>query len=205
MNKEQYIEDLRDIREMMNKSGRFISLSGLSGIFAGVVALAAAYAAYHAIYENQNYLSYRKAVITNEAILAILVIAIVTIILAVGGAVFFTVRKAKKENEKVWNIHTKNLLLNLFVPLVAGGVVCLMLLSKGYVGVVAPLTLVFYGIGLFSASKYSHPELYSLGILEMILGLIAMYFIGYGLLFWTIGFGVLHIAYGIIMKNKYGS
>jgi len=70
---------------------------------------------------------------------------------------------------------------------------------------VAPLTLIFYGLALVNASKYTLSEIRSFGIAEIVLGLIAMAFIGYGLLFWAIGFGLLHIIYGIIMHVRYGS
>jgi hypothetical protein len=42
-----------------------------------------------------------------------------------------------------------------------------------------------------------------LGICEIGLGLIASIYMGYGLLFWAVGFGVLHIIYGIVMYMKY--
>ncbi len=205
MNKEKYVEDLRDIKAIMNKSSRFISLSGLSGIFAGVIALVGLYAAYNVVYQNQDYLAYRKAVITYESLSLLLVIALLTIALAVGFGIYFTTRKAKKEGEVLWDSQSERLVVNLLVPLFTGGVLCLILLLKGFIGLVAPLTLIFYGLALVNASKYTLKEVRSLGILEIILGLLAMQFIGYGLLFWAIGFGGLHIIYGIVMQQKYGS
>jgi hypothetical protein len=95
-------------------------------------------------------------------------------------------------------------LINLFIPLVTGGILCLMLLVKGFVGLVAPLTLIFYGLGLVNASKYTLPEVRSLGLVQLALGLLASWFVGYGLLFWTVGFGLVHIVYGLIMHYKYG-
>ena len=205
MNQNQYIEDLKDIKEIMSRSSRFISLSGLSGISAGIIALAGVYAAYSAVYFGQDYLGYRKAVITYESLATLLVIALNTIISAVGLGIYFTTRKAKRENEKLWDLHTKRLVINLLIPLISGGAVCLMLLLKGYIGLTAPLTLIFYGLALVNASKYTISEVRSLGILEVVLGLLAMQFIGYGLLFWAVGFGVLHILYGVIMQKRYGS
>ena len=205
MNQSQYIEDLKDIKEIMNRSSRFISLSGLSGISAGIIALVSVYAAYNTVYFEQDYLAYRKAVITYESLLTLLVIAILTILLAVGLGIFFTTRKARKENQDLWDTQTKRLVSNLLIPLVTGGIVCLMLLFKGYIGIVAPLTLIFYGLALVNASKYTLSEVRSLGLLEVVLGLLAMQFIGYGLLFWAVGFGVLHILYGVIMQKRYGS
>lgn len=203
--KDNYIEDLREIREMMSKSSRVISLSGLSGISAGIIALVGAWLAYRTVYDGQDYLSYRQAILDTGTLVQLVVIAVCTILLAVATGVFFTQRQSKVGKQKVWDMHTRQLLLNLSIPLVAGGVLCMILLFKGYVGLVAPLTMIFYGLALVNASKYVLTEIRSLGLLEVALGLLATQFIGYGLIFWAVGFGVLHIVYGILMQLKYKS
>ncbi|MTI41836.1 hypothetical protein [Fulvivirga lutimaris] len=205
MDQQKYIDDLKEIKSIMSRSSRLISLSGLAGVFAGIFALAGAYLAYTTVYTDQNYLGYRVAVLNNETIISLLSIAIGTLILSIGAGVFFTTRRAKKTNEKLWDHQTKRLLVNLFIPLVTGGIMSLILLMKGYIGIVAPLTLIFYGLALVNASKYTLDEIRSLGLLEIALGLFATYFIGYGLIFWSIGFGILHIVYGLVMHRKYES
>ncbi len=205
MSKEKYIEDLKDIKDIMNRSSRFISLSGLSGVFAGSFAIIGAYAAYQTVYFNQDYLGYRKAIITTSSLTTLLVIASITAILSIGAGIYFTARESKKKNQKLWDHHTKILLINLAIPLFTGGALSIIFLLKGYIGVVAPLTLIFYGLALVNASKYTLTEIRSLGLIEILLGLISMYFIGYGLLFWAIGFGLLHIVYGVLMQLKYKS
>lgn len=197
--KEKYISDLQDIKEMMNKSSKFISLSGLSGISAGIVAIIGAYLAYQTIYTGQDYFGYRQANFSNGKAFQLLLISVGTVLAAVGLGIFFTTQKAKRNAQKIWDLQTKRLLINLFIPLITGGILCVMLLFKGFTGILAPLTLIFYGLALVNASKYTLNEVRSLGILEIILGLIGIQFIGYGLLLWTIGFGVLHIIYGLIM------
>ena len=203
--KEKYIEDLKEIKDIMNRSSRFISLSGLSGISAGISALIGAYIAYQAVYVQQIHLGYRSIMITNENQTHLLLIALGTLILATGSGIYFTTRETKKRNQRIWDIQTKRLLINLLIPLLTGGILCLMLLFKGFIGMLAPLTLIFYGLALVNASKYTLNELRSLGLIEIALGLIAIHFIGFGLLFWSIGFGVLHIIYGIIMHLRYKS
>ena len=205
MKKQKYIDDLNEIKDIMNRSSKFISLSGLSGVFAGVFALLGAYFAYKMVYMNQDYIGYERAVTTNENLTILLIIALITLSLSLGVGIFLSTRKAKKNNQKIWDLQTKRLLINLLIPLITGGIFCLILLFNGYVGIIAPLTLIFYGLALVNASKYTLKEVRSLGIAEIILGLIATYFIGYGLLFWSVGFGLLHIIYGIIMKTRYGS
>jgi hypothetical protein len=205
MKKQKYIDDLNEIKDIMSRSSKFISLSGLSGVFAGIFALLGAYFAYQMVFIDQDYLGYKRAAATNENLTVILIIALITLALSLGVGIFLSTRKAKKDNQKLWDLQTKRLLLNLLIPLITGGIFCLILLFNGYVGIIAPLTLIFYGLALVNASKYTLKEVRSLGIAEIILGLIATYFIGFGLLFWSIGFGVLHIIYGIIMKIRYGS
>ncbi len=203
MEKEKYINDIREIKEIMERSSRFISLSGYSGVMAGIFALCASYLAYQTVYPSQNYLGYRMADLTFESISTLILIAVVTIVLSVGSGIFFTTKRAKQMNQSLSDIQTKRLLMNLAIPLVSGGLLCLILLFKGFVGLMAPLTLIFYGLALVNASKYTLSEVRSLGIIEVCLGLIATYFIGYGLLFWAVGFGVMHIVYGILMRLKY--
>ncbi len=205
MDKNKYIEDLKDIKQMMNRSSKFISLSGMSGIAAGILALVGAYLAFQTIYADQNYLVYRQASLSSENLLNLLIIALMTLILSIGSGIFFTTRKAKKNKQKLWDSQTKNLLINLFIPLATGGILCFILLLKGFIGIIAPLTLIFYGLALVNASKYTLEEIRSLGLIEIILGLLGIYFIGYGLILWAIGFGILHIVYGIVMHLRYGS
>lgn len=205
MEKQKYISDLEDIRDMMDRSSRFISLSGLSGVVAGTLALIGAWLAYQTVYARQNYLSYRKAMLNFDTTTQLLGIAVTVLVLSVFFGILLTQRKAKKNNQRIWDAQSRRLIINLFIPLAAGGLLCLILLFKGFIGLVAPMTLVFYGLGLINASKYTLTEVRSLGIAEVILGLVACQLEGYGLLFWAVGFGVLHIIYGIIMHFKYGS
>ena len=205
MEQKKYIDDLKEIKEIMNRSSRFISLSGLSGISAGIFALIGAYFAYQIVYHDQGYLGYDMVLISWNNLLNLIFTATLTLLLAIGTGVYFTTRETKKQGQKIWDLQTKRLLINLAIPLVTGGVLCLMLLFKGFIGMVAPLTLIFYGLALVNVSKYTLNDIRSLGIAEIILGLIAMQFIGYGLIFWSIGFGILHIVYGVIMELKYKS
>jgi hypothetical protein len=205
MDQQRYLDDLKDIKDIMNRSSRFLSLSGLSGVFAGVFALGGAYLAYGTVYKSQDYLGYRQADMSTETLTTLLLIALATVALAVGVGILLTTREERKSNQKLWDAQTNRLMINLLIPLVTGGILCLMLLLKGYIGFVAPLTLIFYGLALVNASKYTLTEVRSLGLLEIGLGLLAVHFIGYGLIFWAAGFGVLHIIYGIVMHIRYGS
>ncbi|TDN84747.1 hypothetical protein DET49_11868 [Salegentibacter sp. 24] len=208
MNNEKYIKDLREIKQMMNRSSRFISLSGLAGVFAGCYAIIGVVLA-KTILKNKGDSSIigLEPEITNaanqELVIQFLILAIGVLVLAIGTAVFLTTRKAQKNNEKIWDNTSKRLLINFFSPLGAGGIFCLVLLQYGLFSLIAPCMLIFYGLALIHASKYTFGDLRSLGYSNMILGLIATQFLNFGLYFWAIGFGLFHIVYGIWMYNKY--
>ncbi len=201
MKKEKYIEDLKEIKDLMNKSSKFISLSGWSGIGIGVVALIASYFAYFKI-ESLKGVSDHDVIV--DGLKYLLSLALITLVLSLTLGFVFTYNKSKRLGQKMWTTQTKILLWNLVIPLFIGGALCLILLSQGRYGSVSSFTLLFYGLALINASKYTLSEIRGLGIINCILGLSGVYFVGHGLLFWAIGFGVLHIIYGILMmiKNK---
>lgn len=208
-NQNEHLETLTEIRSLMERSSRFISLSGLSGVFAGVFALLGAFAAYihwDMQLTSSNYYEYAMGAdgkVNNDFFTFFFMDAILVLIASLAAGVLLTRRKAKQKNQSIWDATAKRMLVNLFLPLASGGLFCLALLYHSLVGLVAPATLIFYGLALINASKYTLNDIRYLGILEIALGIIASFFIGYGLLFWALGFGLLHIVYGIVMYNKY--
>ncbi len=207
----EQLEHLSEIRSLMERSSRFISLSGLSGVAAGVFALIGATAVYiyFDIFPFDENLVYYADVVAAEKRWGIdyltffFLDAALVFIFAVAGGIFFTTRKAKQKGQKIWDKLTQKLLLNLLIPLTTGGIFCLALMKHGEFGLVAPATLVFYGLALVNGGKYTLSDIHYLGLSEIVLGLIALFYIGYGLEFWAIGFGVLHIIYGTVMYFKY--
>lgn len=201
------IETLTEIRDLMERSSRFISLSGLSGVFAGVYAMVGAYAAHQYLgLQGMGYFSARQVVDSfndPDTIKFLVTDAVVVLILAVGTGIFLTTRKAAKDGNSIFDSTAKKLIINLSIPLVTGGIFCLALASHRQLIFVAPAMLVFYGLALVHASKYTRDDIRTLGFAEIGLGLIASFTVGYGLLFWTLGFGLLHIIYGTYMYFKY--
>jgi hypothetical protein len=201
----QHLQDLSEIRSMMERSTRFISFSGLSGIFAGSFALIGALLAYQRILQDgvNPYLNLQH----NTPLLKYIVIdGAVVLILSLSFAVYFTRRKAQKEGLKIWDNSSKRMLFNMAIPLFAGGFFSLILL-KSAPHLIDAATLIFYGLAVVNASKYTYDDVRYLGYLEIFLGLICGLLDEWklGLLFWAIGFGVLHIIYGIVMYRKYES
>jgi uncharacterized membrane protein YidH (DUF202 family) len=206
MKEEQdYIRDIAEMRSMMERSTKFMSLSGLAGVMAGVYALAGAYIAYKFFNFNPEEAAYSTVTSENlsSGLMKVVFLAFTILVLAVGTAIFLSAKKADKRREKFWNATAKRLLINMAVPLVAGGILILILLGKGLVGLVAPCTLIFYGLALYNASKFTYEEVRSLGLIQIVLGLISAYFVGYGLLCWALGFGLFHIIYGVYMHYRY--
>jgi len=204
MEKSKYLEDISEIKNIMNRSSRFISLSGMSGVLAGMFALIGAYLAYMIVYEspNPNVIG-SDIILSTEQIFDLTILGISVMILALISGVLLSMRKAKKNGEKIWDTSSQRLIINFLIPLSTGAIVCLIMIQKGLIIYVAPLTLLFYGLSCVHASKYTIGGVRYLGIAIILIGLIATYFTGYGLLFWAIGFGLCHIIYGALMYFKY--
>jgi hypothetical protein len=213
---DQHLDDLRHIRGIMDRSTRFLSLSGLSGIWAGVVALAGAVAAnrdHQALLFDGHVREYASAVnevsplwldrVWKQHIDFLLLDAIIVLVVALIGAWWFTWRRSRATGQGLFDPSARRLMMNLLLPLGAGGIFSLALLFHGEALMVAPATLVFYGLALLNASKYTLEEVRWLGISEVALGLIAAFWLGAGLMFWALGFGVLHIIYGSLMWMRH--
>jgi len=204
MKEKDYLQDISAIKNMMNRSTRFISLSGLSGILAGIYALIGAYLANTLLteYVNTNNRAVYNAEMgfaLNFITLKLIAIALIVALLSVITAYILTKKKAKKEGVKIWDTTSKRLLFQFLIPLLTGGVFSLITLNHGFFGFVAPAMLIFYGLAVLNASNYTISNVKYLGIAEITLGLIALNYIGFGLYFWALGFGVFHIIYGTLI------
>lgn len=203
MKKEQdYIRDIAEIRNMMERSSKFLSLAGWAGIMAGIYALTGAFIAY-SVLEFTPQEIFHSSGSSDSEFSKVFYLALAILLLAVGSAVFLTSRKAGKKGEKIWNPTAKRLLINISVPLISGGILLLIFIWHGLIGLLAPISLIFYGLALFSAGRYTFREIKTLGLIQIGLGLVGACFVEYGLLLWAIGFGVFHIIYGISMHFNY--
>ncbi len=203
MNKNKYLDDLQEIKQIMSRSSKFISLSGMSGISTGFIALSGAFIAYYIIFRDQDYLVLNPVKFSKLTLLSVFGIAIVTLLLSIIFAFYFTRLKTKRESGKHWNLQSRRLITNLLIPLVTGGLVCIIFLMHGFLGILPAMTLIFYGLALVNASKFTLPEIRNLGIIQILLGLLALLWIKYSLVFWALGFGIIQIIYGIIIQRKY--
>jgi hypothetical protein len=208
---EQSLGDLQHIKKMMERSSRFVSLSGLSGVSAGLCALIGATVAHPYVFGTKDFIidtnaAMAQAVAESYTIILntyIFWIAAATFIAALISSFFFTYLKSKKDGTPMWGSTSKRLLINVSIPVLVGGLFLFKLLHYGTFGLVAPGCLIFYGLGLINASKYTLDEIRYLGYAQILLGIINLWFVGYGLYFWAAGFGVMHIVYGVYMWMKY--
>jgi len=204
-----YSEDLRIIKKVMEESSRFLSLSGLSGVFAGLLAIIGA--AFAVVF----FLNGRVVIspgfsdgFSDESLnsmkIGLSLEALVVLILAIGVALYSSYRKSARKGIKMWTPISKRFLFNFLVPLATGGffIIIILCLQKSY-QLVVPSMLIFYGLSLVNAGKFTYSDIFYLGLLEITAGLFAAVFPAYGILFWIFGFGLLHIIYGLIMYRKY--
>ena len=199
MESKNYLKDITEIKNMMNKSSRFISLSGVSGILAGFYALIGAAIAYWLVTNSVRGYLILDGIIFKICIFIILMVAF----LSITTGIILTTKKAKKQGNKIWDNTSRRLVYNFLTPLITGGIYITIILCQGKYGQTAGLMLIFYGLSLINASKYSIGNIKYLGYVEITLGLIAALYPGYGFWLWVIGFGIMHIVYGTWMHYKY--
>ena len=203
------LDAIKDIRSMMERSSRFLSLSGLAGIVVGLIAIAGVIVAYQFLGMQFNEPGYYTLIINVDGSLNhtvyqfLLTELILLLVVALVVAITLSMRKASAKALPIWDATAKRLVINMAVPLVAGAIFCCILLFHGHVALILPTTILFYGLAIFNASKYTLHDIRSLGVMEILLGLIAAFYVEYALLFWALGFGVLHIAYGLYIYFKY--
>lgn len=203
MKENDIYSELSSIRNLMERSTKFISLSGLSGILAGIYALIGAFVGYKLVYTGGKLLYIASYEGARPALWPLFLVAISVLILSLGTCIWLTIRQARKKGENSWNPVSRRLLMSLAIPLITGGLSILILLFKGEYSTIASSCLIFYGLALVSGSQFTFSDVKWLGLCEIGLGLMASLFPGYGLFFWVIGFGFLHILYGFIMHFKY--
>ncbi|MCD7935724.1 MAG: hypothetical protein LUG98_02575 [Tannerellaceae bacterium] len=213
MNKQ--LEDLRVIREMMERSSKFVSLSGLSGVIAGIIALCGTGLAWYMFAHPETFEIFRMGNRDSlfrgygrPEVLAMVTIGMIMLVLCLGIGIIFSYRKSRLLNQPFINKTSLRVLYNMLIPLCTGGIVTLLLVR--YIPLALAMTLIFYGLALVNVSKFTYEEIHYLGLTEIVLGLVSLGItvfvnpeIEYALICWGIGFGLCHILYGATMYIKY--
>jgi len=198
---DNYLSEIKEIRKMMEQSSRFLSLSGLSGVLIGIYALAGSFATYRMIYFQQ--FEFVSSLFSGSLVFSVLAVAMLVLTFSIITTVILTWRRAGKTEKNIWNPGSRLMLINLAIPFISGGLFILVFTFRGLYEIVSPASLVFYGLALVNAAKFSRQEMFYLGILQIVFGLFAAVFPQYSLVMWALGFGVLHIIYGTVMYFRY--
>lgn len=170
-NKDQ-LETLKEIKGLMQRSSRFVSLSGMSGIAAGTVAILGA--VFTSIYLHTGFFEQIPGIMLQSKVplsfnvTYIFVILCTVLILASVLTVYFSFRKAKNKNIIFWDIMARRVFVNLFIFMIIGGIFCLILFYYGIYFLIVPAMLIFYGLALINVSKYTFNEVAQLGVIEIL-------------------------------------
>lgn len=207
-NKTEYLEDLRIIKKVMEESSRFLSLSGLSGIFAGLIALAGAAVSVFVFLDgslilNDEMFSLKSAQELSRLKTDLALLAVFVLVLSIAVSLWFSRRNAVRKNQRIWTPVSRKFLINMIVPLVTGGILIMIFLLNNEWHYIMPAMLVFYGLSLVSATKFTYNDIFYLGLIEVLCGLAAAALPAYGIILWSLGFGLLHIVYGLLLYRKY--
>ena len=194
MNKDKALESVNEIKELMEKSSKFISLSGLAAIMAGIYALVGAYIATQVITPGTHLI---------VALELMAIIASLVLVAAAVTACILSYYKSKKTGQKFFSRLTYRALWNFSLPMLTGGVLCISILMHEYYDILASVMLLFYGLALVNVSKFTYSSIIWLGYAFICLGVVDCFWEGHSLLFWTIGFGGFHILYGILFYLHY--
>jgi len=207
-NKPDYSDDIKTIKKIMEESSRFLSLSGLSGLFAGFLAILGGCIAQFGIlrsksfFFNENLSSLSVPEITSLKI-KLITDALLVLLLALAGSLYFSYRKAHRKGQKIWTPVSRRLLLSLIIPLIAGAFFIMIFYLESQWQLIVPAMLIFYGLALIGAGKFTYSEVFYLGLAELLTGFSAAIFQGSAIFFWILGFGFFNLAYGLIMYRKY--
>jgi hypothetical protein len=203
-----YSEDIKTIKKIMEESSRFLSLSGLSGLFAGFLAVLGGCIAHFVILKNGNpFLKETLAALPDKEIFSLkiqlLADALIVLALALSGSFYFSFRKARQKKQKIWTPVSKRMLVSLLIPLITGAFFILIFITDNQWQFIVPAMLTFYGLALISAGKFTYSEVFYLGLAELLTGFASAAFHEFSVFFWITGFGFLNILYGLFMYRKY--
>lgn len=210
MKKEEVKQTLDDIRAMMAKSSRFQAISGVSIIMVGIYASVASFLV-SPMLRGWNWLalpcdaSGNITLNTPHLIHMTVLAALLLFVLSFATVTVMAWRKAKRLNLPLsLDKRMFQMLINFFIPLLAGGVLCLALIVQHHYGLTSSIMLIFYGLALVNMQHYTYPVFRFLGYAELILGFVDCFTVHYSLLFWFLGFGLLHILFGILYTLRLG-
>lgn len=208
MENKEALDTLNEIKDLMAKSSKFGSVSGGSVLIIGLLASIVAAGAWLLLLPHIGaaWLPERySGMLINSPQRTLIASAVAVGLLAVSMAVvsFGTYRKiVRRQGRFVFDQTVRRPLAHFCVPMAAGGALCLALLLQGHYGLTSSMMLVFYGLSLLNSSHYTLKPIAWLGYAELALGIADCYIVTHAILFWWLGFGLMHILLGVYILIK---
>ena len=195
-------QELSEIKSMMERSKRFLSLSGIAGIPVGLTALAGIAAINFTIHQSWNVWLLPETL--NLSTIQLIWLGVITALMfGIAAIITWILSHKKVPTQKLASPPSKKFLEALAIPIAFGTVACLLFAKNELYAYIPGLSLLMYGLGMIQAAQHSFQELKRLGLALAVLGLVAFLAPTYSLILWAMGFGGLHILYGIWMHQKY--
>lgn len=182
------MDNLRFIRETMERAGSFTAVPGWGVVLIGFTATIAAVAAGSAVASSRW-----RSVWLSEAMIA-LVIGVASLRL-----------KARRAEVKLTTGPGRKFTLSLAPPLVAGALLTYALSLAGLFGILPGLWLLLYGAGVVTGGAFSVRVVPIMGLAFMAIGTIALFLpVPWPAVLMGVGFGGIHIFFGAIIARRYG-
>jgi hypothetical protein len=182
------MDNLRYIRETMERASAFTAVPGWGQVAIGFTALVATYLAAH-----QSTARGWLGIWVAEAIISLLI------------AGWLMDRKARATGTPLLSGPGRKVAFSLSPPMVVGALLTMVLFRKGLTSAIPAMWLLLYGTGVVTGGMYSVNIVPVMGICFMVLGAAGLFApAAWGNWLMATGFGGLHIIFGTIIARKYG-
>lgn len=185
-------ENLRVIRALMERSTKYSTFSGVSGVVAGLASIVGCIVTRSLGPDPARFPA------------AFLVIWTAVIIVAVGADFVLMKRRAARVGKHVISRLGKQMVMASAPGLGAGAVLTLYMLQHNMLGDIYPFWMLAYGIAVAATGLFSQREVSILGAAFLITGAATLFAPGIGLEMMAATFGGFHIVYGLAMSRKEG-
>ncbi len=182
------LDNLRYIRETMERAGSFTAVPGWGGVAMGLTALASAFLAS----QQTSQRAWLQTWLVEGS-------------LAIALGILAMWRKASAAGLPVWSAPARKFVFSFVPPLVAGGAVTIILWNAGLTAAIPGVWLMLYGTGVITGGAFSVPIVPVMGACFLVEGALATFTPAAWGNFWLgLGFGGLHILFGFIIAKRYG-
>jgi hypothetical protein len=180
-------ENLRYIRDTIQRASTFTAVPGRGGILIGVSGLAAGMVA-----------------MRQDSFTAWLLVWIIEAAFAFAIGITAVLVKARSTGEDLWSKPARKFALGFVPPMLAGGIVTLALWRSGAVSVIPGAWLTLYGVAVMGGGAFSVPAVPAMGVSFFLVGCAALLVPAVGDIALICGFGLLHIVFGLLIARRYG-